>query len=88
MHTNSQSADMTTKSALAAPKLDVVGKRDEMHTPAAVLDMASQNALEYERVFLLFQLFFHRAPKLEVQGGIQKSESKHQFDGLSGITGI
>jgi len=58
MQQNAQVADMATSSALAAPKLDVVGKRDEMAAPAPVLDMASQHALE--------------APKLEVAGGVQR----------------
>jgi len=58
MQQNAQVADMATNSALSAPKLDVVGKRDEMAAPAAVLDIASQHALE--------------APKLDVQGGVQR----------------
>ena len=58
MQTNAQVADVTTAGALAAPKLDVVGKKDELAAPAPVLDMAAANAL--------------KAPKLDVEGGIQR----------------
>lgn len=58
MQSNAQVVDVTTAGALAAPKLDVVGKKDELAAPAPVLDMAAAHALE--------------APKLEVVGGVQR----------------
>jgi len=55
MQHNAQVADIATCNAQAAPKLDVVGKKDELAAPAPVLDMAAAHALE--------------APKLEVEKG-------------------
>lgn len=36
---------MKTEHAMAAPKVDVVGKRDALNAPAAVPDKFTENAL-------------------------------------------
>lgn len=72
---NLQVADMQTTKAMTAPKLDTVKAQvvggEEAHKNTQTADLFTSAAVA--------------APKLEVEGGIARSDSKHCFNGLSGI---
>ena len=75
VHKNLQVADMQTTKALAAPKLDTVSAQvlgnEDTHKNLQVADRFTASA--------------QNAPKLDVEGGISRSEAKHNFNGVTGF---
>ena len=75
VHKNLQVADMQTTKAMAAPKLDTVSAQvlggEDTHKNLQVVDRFTESA--------------QNAPKLDVESGIARSESKHNFNGLTGL---
>jgi hypothetical protein len=75
VHKNLQVADMQTTGAMNRPKLDTVKSQlvggEDTHKNLQVADIQTTDACN--------------RPKLDVEQGISKSDSKHNFSGLTGI---